>query len=270
MTDKGISIVYFELEKGKYFGAEQTSTHQLLIFVEGSCIVNYKNFTNRNFGMGQMVFIHRLSGYSAEVREKLHLLVISFEAPIGKYDKQLLNSQIQYSGAKYDFEPTHVYYPLTEYFHLLIYCLQKGIDSPLFCEQKYQELFLYLTVFYTKEEMSHLFYETIGKSFKFREFVYTHYANVSTLNELIDLSSMSRAVFFRKFKEEFGETAYQWMLKQKCCKILNYLEQPEMTIKEIIDKFRFSSFSNFNRFCKNNYGCSPTQLLERMQQKRLY
>lgn len=266
MTGKGISTIYCELEKGKFFGFEQAPAHQLLIFMGGSCTMSYGEFVGHKFSAGQMVFIHRHSCYVGQVIEDIKLLIMSFEAPIGKYDRMVLACQARRTEVKYDFRPTPIRYPLTEFFHLLVYCLQEGVSAPLLYEQKHQEIFIYLTAFYTKEELAHLFHEVMGKSIKLREFIYEHYENVDTLDELIELSDMSRAVFFRKFKEEFKETAYQWMLKQKCHKILCYLEQSETTIKEVIDKFKFSSFSNFNRFCKNNYGCTPRQLIEKVNQ----
>ena len=267
VTDRGISIMYCELERGKHFGFEQTPNNQLLIFMGGSCTVNYTNFTDRKFIAGQMVFINRLSFYVGQVIEDMKLLIMSFEAPVGKYDKQILTYQTRCHDMKYDFQPTFIRYPLTEFFNLLTYCLKEGVSSSYWYELKHQELFLYLRTFYTEEETSCLFHEVMGQSLQLREFVYEHYTKVSTLNELIELSNMSRSVFFRKFKKEFNETAYQWMLKQKCQQILSYLEQPETTIKEVINRFKFSSFSNFNRFCKNNYGCSPKRLIENIHLK---
>lgn len=39
--------------------------------------------------------------------------------------------------------------------------------------------------------------------------------------------------------------------------------QPDISVKELMIKFDFDSFSNFNRFCKRHFHCTPTELLEK-------
>lgn len=266
MTSADDDFVYSELKRGQGFGAVQTPSHLLLIFLEGSCILDYEHFADRDFTTGQMVLIHRNSYYAGLATSDMKILIMPFETPVGEYDIQILQTcHIDCSEIIYNFQPTPIHYPLTDFFNLLVYCIKEGISSRFFLEWKRQELFFYLMSFYTKSEVAYLFYEVMGHSLKFRKFIYDHYMEVDTLNELIELSNMSRSVFFRKFKEEFKETAYQWMLKHKCRQILRYLNRPDITIKEVVDKFKFSSFSNFNRFCKINYGCSPKQLMERIR-----
>ena len=47
-----------------------------------------------------------------------------------------------------------------------------------------------------------------------------NYSRVNNLDELITLSNIGRTSFFIKFKEEFGITAKQWMMKQLKVRIL--------------------------------------------------
>ena len=71
----------------------------------------------------------------------------------------------------------------------------------------------------------------------------------------------------RKFKEEFGESVYSWLLKQKNARILAMLSYPSVTIKDVIYEFKFSSPASFNKYCKTHFGCPPRVLAERIKMK---
>ena len=47
---------------------------------------------------------------------------------------------------------------------------------------------------------------------------------------------MSKRTFFRRFKAEFGMTAYQWMLKQTCNTIISELAKQEAVPKDVAEK----------------------------------
>ena len=130
-------------------------------------------------------------------------------------------------------------------------------------EMKQRELFFYLRGFYSKEEIAGLFYPIVSRSFDFRNFVFENYRKVHSLKELIDLSPMSRSTFLRRFKSEFNDTAHDWMLKQTCQRIVGEIACPETTIKDLMAKFGFDSHSSFNRFCKANFHCTPSELIRR-------
>lgn len=46
------------------------------------------------------------------------------------------------------------------------------------------------------------------------------------------LAGMTYEAFERRFRREFDTTAYKWLLKQICQRIVGYLSNPEMTIKQ--------------------------------------
>ena len=71
-----------------------------------------------------------------------------------------------------------------------------------------------------KKKLLHFFHPIIGRQLEFRDFVMQNYSKVNNLDELITLSNIGRTSFFIKFKEEFGITAKQWMMKQLKKRIL--------------------------------------------------
>ena len=266
-ADVGVGFVCKALKQGEEFSGTHIPVHQLLIFLEGNCEIDYGRFISRPFTDKQMILLPRYSSYTGHVTEDLRMVIMLFEVPIGGCDKLMLHAYDKFRTAiRYDFQPTPIRYPLHAFFDLLVYCLRNGMSCAHLHEMKHKELFMLLRGFYTKMEIASLFYEIIGQSFDFRKFIYKNHANVGTLNELISLSNMSRTAFMKKFREEFNETAYQWMLKQISVRIIRYLADPHVTIKEIMDKFGFTSYSNFNRFCKSHYNCTPRELSGRFRQ----
>ena len=128
-----------------------------------------------------------------------------------------------------------------------------------------QEFFFLLRGFYEKQEIAVLFHPIIGKEMDFKDFVMHNHTKVDNIEQLISLSNMGRSYFFTKFNEVFGMTAKQWMLKQRNQRILEQMTEPGVCIKDVIEKLGFDSQGNFNRYCKQHFGCTPKQLIERCQ-----
>ena len=258
-------FIYHELEAGKTISYDETlQNNHLVIILAGSCTMRYNTYHNRKFKTGEMVLIPRSSSFHGRADEYLKFLDMAFISPISGCDKLILQRYHSLcQDVEYDFRPTEIRYPLDIFFNLLVYCLQNGMMCAHLHEMKHKELFFYLRGFYTKQEVTELFYPIISKSFDFRTFVLDNYAKVCTLNELIALSNMSRSSFIRMFKAEFHDTFHNWKQKQLCLKIMEEVVQPDISVKELMIKFDFDSFSNFNRFCKRHFHCTPTELLEK-------
>ena len=267
MAEIGTGFIYDELKAGEGFRLSNLHRNHLLLFLDGSCTLSYNQFINRHFKAGEMVLIPGAAEFQGTVDEDLKLLNMSFETPMNGCDKLLLQSfQSRYIQVQYDFRPLPIRYPLDAFAEQLSYCLRNGINCAHFHELKHKELFFYIRGFYTKDEIVEFFYPIVGQSFDFRKFVFDNYRKIRTLYELIELSNMSRNSFMRKFKAEFGITAKQWMLKQTCQRMAYAFTQPEATVKEVMAELGFDSPSNFNRFCKANFQCSPSELLRRYRE----
>jgi len=96
----------------------------------------------------------------------------------------------------------------------------------------------------------------------FKKFVLENYMKVKTIEQLISMMHIAKSTFYKRFSKEFGLSAQQWIInKKKECILLNST-QSNMTVKSLMYKSGFDTASNFTRFCKSNFGCTPTELLE--------
>lgn len=77
------------------------------------------------------------------------------------------------------------------------------------------------------------------------------------LDSLHEKASMSRANFFRKFKEEFGYSPGDYILKERIKLACQYLRNPLVQVTEVCFSSGFQSLNYFIRVFKQETGMTP-------------
>lgn len=262
LMDISTGFKYEEYAAGEVAEKESVSRNYILFIIEGECSLSHNSYTN-NFKGGDMVLIPRTANMRGVALSDIKILFFAFDIPQSGCDKLIFSSLRDLSkDVPYCFVPTQIRYPLTAFIDLLIYCLRNKMNCSHLHEMKHRELFMYLRAFYTKEEVAAFLHPMLGSSWEFKDFVLNNYQKVNTISELAQLLSMSRSVFFKKFKAEFGETFGHWKVKQLKVQIIFRATQPNVSSKEIMTEFGFNSATSFNRFCKGHFGCNPSELID--------
>lgn len=240
--------------------------NHLLFVLEGECVINCNLFKDRIFQAGKMILLPKMAMAEIKVMSGTRLLSLSFDIPLNVCDKFVLQSLTgMCEKLKYNFEPLDIRYPLPPYLEIVTYCLVNKMSCGHFHALLEQELFFLLRGFYLKEELASLFYPIISAELTFKDFVINNYSKVNNVNDLISLSNMSRSSFNCKFKEVFGMTAKQWLLKQQDMHILNKVMTSEATVGELMEEFRFESQAHFTHYCKQHFKCTPRELIMKYQ-----
>ena len=263
---------YLELDANANKREIILKSNVIIFVIDGSCVLSYDKYLDRSVFGGEMIFIPRSSVLTAVVGEYAKLVYITFNtlnsASIRHYQELLWSDK---QTMVYNFTPVKQPYPVSVFINSLVYLLQNGVENNIeFHEIKQQEIFFILRSFLTPEQFAILFYPIIGKSHNFRDFVLQNHNNCQKLEDLIELYGLSPNGFMRKFKLEFGVTAYQWMLKQKCQKIIQKSSQPGVTLQEVMLEIGINSKSHFNRFCRRHFGTTPKQFMAVNQRDPLY
>lgn len=141
--------------------------------------------------------------------------------------------------------------------------LQLGTNCRHLHDIKEKELMIIFRTTYRKEEVLSLFHPILGRKLKFKESVLLLSDTVFNRTELAAHLGLSSSDLARKFKEEFGVSVHSWILKHRNKRILEQAATPNTTVKQLIYDFGFSSAANFNRYCKQHFGCTPTELIEK-------
>ena len=78
-----------------------------------------------------------------------------------------------------------------------------------------------------------------------------------SIKKLAKLTNLSESSFFRKFKNEFHESPYQWILKYRIRKAMEFLLRSDMQIQDIALATGFKDPFYFSRKFRSIAGCSP-------------
>ena len=258
-------FTYHEERTGSVLSYKFSEKYNHLFFlVEGECTFNCNGFRDRKIKGGEMILIPRAATFSGRVTQSAKWLQMTFSLPHSGCDRLVLEGYQSYcSMIDYDFQPLDIREPLTKFIDLMIFYLRSGMNCGHLHEMKHAELFFSLRGFYKKEEIATLFYPLIGKPLSFREQIAKWQNQEHSLTQLAADLNMSQIAFLRKFKEEFNETYFRWEMRRKCDRILADMTIPNITIKEVMSRHGFYAAPNFNRFCKTNFGCTPTELMRR-------
>lgn len=173
------------------------------------------------------------------------------------------------SDIDYDFRPLRITDALYGFAELMEEYIRKGIKCRFLHGLKQKELFVIMGAEFSDRDLAELFYPIVGGNGDFKTRIIESYRYGLDVNELANKFGMSYTPFLRRFKKEFNETVQEWMLKQKAKHIKLRLSIPTTTISDIIKAFNFTDASHFVRFCRKYYGCTPTELLNSVRNKKI-
>lgn len=247
-----------------YIRNEVMSKNHIIAVLSGSIELKYEQYPPRIISEGEIFVLSRSSIVHSRCVKDVRFMILYFETPTTNCEK--LNFQQLKEMAKdleYDFNVLPIKPPLKVFFSSLAHYLEIGANCEHLHAIKLTEMFLCLRYFYRKEELAALFAPMLYKKHDFRYLVLENYERAASIQELVEFAHMSKTVFFKKFKEEFGVSAKQWVLAKKVQRIEYMALEPDMTVKKLMVAFDFDSLSAFQRFCKQYMGCSPAELIGR-------
>jgi AraC-like DNA-binding protein len=237
-----------------------------LIFVDdGELLARYNEFQPIRAHREEFFFIPQLAEFAIQTLSEAHLYVFSFDSLNEIYNKRDFRVNILSEVQKaFVFKALPFHPILKNYLQLISYYFLKGINPPQMDKLKFKELFLLFKFLYNKEELNNLFYPLLSKSLDFKHQVIQYSSDTTNVNELANKIGMGRTNFDRKFKIEFGISPLQWLLKEKAKHVYFSLSEPESTLSDIMQKYNFNSPTHLNRFCKQQFGLTPSELRKKL------
>ncbi|MDR1356887.1 MAG: helix-turn-helix transcriptional regulator [Tannerellaceae bacterium] len=241
--------------------------NHLVFLVKGELSAQYNEFQPIKVNGGELFLIPISAQYALTAFAETQLVVCAFESLHLVPNKLHTNIRIYTAMIpmlRFAFTSLPIHDMLEQYLLLYIEYMKSGIDSESICVLKFQELFTLLTNLYRKDDMAGLLYPILGQSPDFKSHVMEHFPHINNVDELAGKMGMGRGSFDLKFKKEFGMTPLQWILKEKAKHVYFSLSEPENTLNDVMNKYNFNSFTHLNRFCKQQFGCSPSELRKRL------
>ncbi len=130
------------------------------------------------------------------------------------------------------------------------------------------DLFLHLACSYSEAELARFFYPILRASDDFKAFVSHNYANGDSLQDIAGKANLSKSYFMRRFKEDFGMTAHQWLVEQKKQELVRMISGGQTHTKTIAEALGFGDLAGLYQFCRKHFGCSITTLMDRIARER--
>ena len=271
-TEEDAGFALKEAALGEHFDNRQQEikANHLIFILSGEVSITKDSKEETRVRAGEFIFIPLSSHYTGTVIQPGTYISLSFfHDTISLCDKHMLSSYLDKAQhTPLCFEPLSVRAPLDMFLHLLESYLQAGVNCKHLHELKERELFIIFRTAYTKSEIIQLLYPIMGIEVDFKAAVLQHKDRVRSKQELAELLGMSGSELHRKFTQEFGETVQSWLQKQKNKEILSRLNYDFISIKEVAYELGFGSAAGFNKYCKNNFGCSPSQLRQEIKKKQ--
>ena len=271
-TEEDAGFALKEAALGEHFDNRQQEikANHLIFILSGEVSITKDSKEETRVRAGEFIFIPLSSHYTGTVIQPGTYISLSFfHDTISLCDKHMLSSYLDKAQhTPLCFEPLSVRAPLDMFLHLLESYLQAGVNCKHLHELKERELFIIFRTAYTKSEIIQLLYPIMGIEVDFKAAVLKHKDRVRSKQELAKLLGMSGSELHRKFTQEFGETVQSWLQKQKNKEILSRLNYDFISIKEVAYELGFGSAAGFNKYCKNNFGCSPSELRQEIKKKQ--
>ena len=215
----------------------------------------------------EMIFIPPFTFLKARALSTLKLILLTFENNNSLYQKLNLDSQtIICNTVTTGFKIMKINSHIQLFLSSISSYLNDNINCIGLFLNKQSELFYLLKIYCSRDEIINFFCPILCNKNDFKYNVLKNYTRDSSVSDLALKCNMSVKTFTRRFKENFGETPYQWLLKQNIREIRIKLADPNIQIKDIAFEFGFASASHFSNFCKTQMNESPQAIREKIKQ----
>lgn len=251
-----------EIPEGHTVERRFLNTTFLVILLQGDIEIRYeidKYFTPQ---LGYMFLLPKNKQITTFARKATTLLLCSFTNDLrlcSRFSIQQLSHFISESTCQNPY-CLKLDIRLQSFFSLLADCLKEGLGCIHYHQIKRDELFLYLRAGYTKEELALFFYPVLGQNLEFKDFVLMNSRKIFDVKHFALQANMSQSTFNRHFKETFNETAKNWLLLRKQEFVKRDIALSNLSFSEIAEKYKFSSTSYLDTFCKKYFGKTPKEI----------
>lgn len=139
------------------------------------------------------------------------------------------------------------------------------IDSPCYHLLRQYDLFFLMVSSYPPEALACFFKPILKASDDFRAFVEHNYTYKNSLHDVASKANLSPICFMRRFKEVFGITPHQWLVKQKQQELVRMIASGQVNTKVWSDRLGFKNQAGLYQFCRTSFKCSITELISRIE-----
>lgn len=262
-VERGFKYLYFDEETNMM---EKSSKLNYLIFqLTGKSYVICNNSSKVITKKNEFILIPKNSKISAKTIHGSSIISLGFDLPYSNCDKLVLSDLAPLCKTiQYEYKTMKMRRPMNALLEFTSYCLKNGMNCVHLHTHIEELLFFIFRGYYTREELAQFFYPIISKDPDFKDKIISNLKNVKNINDMIGIMNMGRTQFYETFRENFGMTAKQYLIKITNEKIKEKASEPGITAKDLMYALNFDSESNFFHYTKQQFGCTPKELISKL------
>ncbi|MBO7262910.1 MAG: helix-turn-helix transcriptional regulator [Alistipes sp.] len=265
--EAGFSLI--TLKEGEKLVVERGDFNSLLFLTSGNFEINSEERNDYVVREGHFVFCFRAFHYEITALSDVEIIKAHFIAAGATCDMIPFNSIVG-KIKKISYKFTQV--AMNEPMNLLLQSIRVYLDNSMKCNHlhraKIQEMFIIFKFFYTPQIQLRTFYNLFDRNQSFVSLVRNNAPRVKTVEELADICGFSVQHFNNMFKQEFNDTPYSWMQKQRIQEIERLLTDTNVPLKSIIKMYSFTNHGHFALFCRKYLHKTPLKIRKEARAKR--
>lgn len=252
-------------------GYEEETTfrkNEIVFMLEGKVRFLFRDYSEKEHRAGEFIFIPVGGVFRFEVLKETLVIVIRLNENV-KFCKRYRIEDLYMQKGRIDESPRmkihalEIIPPLRSFLMGLHETVSGGLTCRNYFDLKAKELLVLLKAYYPKEALREFFSLILSPDTVFSEYVRANHHKYKTAKEIAESMHITPKLFSKKFISIFGEPALNWMTREKALSIYSELYSGNEPITLIVDKYRFSSQSHLNKFCKREFGKNPGEIRRR-------
>ena len=265
--EAGFSLI--KLNVGEKLVVERGDYNCLLFLTKGDFEISSEERHDYTVREGHFVFCFRAYHYELVALTEVEIVKAHFIAAGATCDMIPFNS-IAGKIKKINYKFTQV--ATNEPINLLLDSVKLYLENSMRCNHlhraKIQEMFVIFKFFYSQQVQLRTFYNLFDRNQSFVSLVRNNAPRVKTVEELADICGFSIQHFNNMFKQEFHDTPYSWMQKQRIIEIEHLLTETNVPLKSIIKMYSFTNHGHFALFCRKYLKKTPLKIRKEARAKR--
>ena len=265
--EAGFSLI--KLKEGEKMVVERGDFNSLLFLTAGNFEINSEERNDYVVREGHFVFCFRAFQYEITALSDVEIVKAHFITAGATCDMIPFNSIVG-KIKKISYKFTQV--AMNEPMNILLQSVKLYLDNSMKCNHlqraKIQEMFIIFKFFYTPQIQLRTFYNLFDRNQSFVSLVRNNAPRVKTVEELADICGFSVQHFNNMFKQEFNDTPYSWMQKQRIQEIERLLTDTNVPLKSIIKMYSFTNHGHFALFCRKYLHKTPLKIRKEARAKR--
>ena len=262
-------FTFIKLAEGEKFIIEHGDRNCLLFLTSGSFEISSEERREYVVREGHFVFCFRAFTYELTALSDVEIVRAHFITAGATCDMIPFNSIVgKIKKINYKFTQVAFNEPLD----LLLRSVKLYLENNMKCNHlhlaKIQEMFVIFKFFYTPQVQLRTFYNLFDRNQSFASLVRNNAPRVKTVEELADICGFSIQHFNNMFKQEFNDTPYSWMQKQRIVEIERLLTETNVPLKSIIKMYSFTNHGHFALFCRKYLKKTPLKIRKEARLQR--